>query len=82
MDLGKQEKNSLRTHLFSILRIQLKVNGMIFVQKALSMMDKGYAAVIIQSSAGTGKATEYNKKNTQGKYLAGKHQNACGSVYW
>ncbi|EOZ3191534.1 restriction endonuclease subunit M, partial [Escherichia coli] len=39
-----------------------KGNGMIFVQKALSMMDKGYAAVIIQSSAGTGKATEYNKK--------------------
>ncbi|EOJ4761966.1 restriction endonuclease subunit M, partial [Escherichia coli] len=36
-----------------------KGNGMIFVQKALSMMDKGYAAVIIQSSAGTGKATEY-----------------------
>lgn len=36
-------------------------NGMIFVEKALSMMDKGYAAIIIQNSAGSGKATEYNK---------------------
>lgn len=37
-------------------------NGMIFVEKALSMMEKGYAAIIIQSSAGLGKATEYNKR--------------------
>jgi hypothetical protein len=37
-------------------------NGMIFVEKALSMMNKGYAAIIIQSSAGSGKAIEYNKK--------------------
>lgn len=37
-------------------------NGMIFVEKALSMMSKGYAAIIIQNSAGNGKATEYNKK--------------------
>ena len=36
-------------------------NGMIFVEKALSMMSKGYAAIIIQSSAGNGKAAEYNK---------------------
>ena len=36
-------------------------NGMIFVEKALSMMGKGYAAIIIQNSAGSGKATEYNK---------------------
>ncbi|CDE24216.1 type IIS restriction enzyme M protein [Clostridium sp. CAG:307] len=36
-------------------------NGMIFVDKALSMMKKGYAAVIIQGSAGSGKAVEYNK---------------------
>ena len=35
---------------------------MIFVEKALSMMSKGYAAIIIQNSAGSGKATEYNKK--------------------
>lgn len=39
-----------------------KGNGMIFVKKALSMMDKGYAAIIIQGSAGSGKATEYNKE--------------------
>ena len=32
-------------------------NGMIFVEKALSMMNKGYAAIIIQNSAGSGKAT-------------------------
>lgn len=36
-------------------------NGMIFVEKALSMMEKGYAAIIIQNSAGSGKATTYNK---------------------
>lgn len=38
-----------------------KGNGMIFVEKALSMMDKGYASIIIQNSAGSGKAIEYNK---------------------
>lgn len=36
-------------------------NGMIFVEKALSMMKSGYAAIIIQNSAGSGKAIEYNK---------------------
>lgn len=36
-------------------------NGMIFVQKALSMMKTGYGAVIVQNSAGSGKATEINK---------------------
>ena len=39
-----------------------KGNGMNFVEKALSMMNKGYAAIIIQNSAGSGKAIEYNKK--------------------
>lgn len=37
-------------------------NGMNFVEKALSMMNNGYAAIIIQSSAGSGKATSYNKE--------------------
>lgn len=37
-------------------------NGMIFLEKALSMMEKGYAAIIIQNSAGSGKAAEYNKR--------------------
>lgn len=36
-------------------------NGMIFVEKALSMMSSGYAAIIIQNSAGSGKAVSYNK---------------------
>ena len=37
-------------------------NGMIFVKTALAMMEKkGYAAIIIQNSAGSGKAAEYNK---------------------
>lgn len=36
-------------------------NGMVFVEKALSMMSSGYGAIIIQNSAGSGKATEYNK---------------------
>lgn len=39
-----------------------KGNGMIFVEKALNMMNKGYAAIIIQGSAGSGKAKEYNKR--------------------
>lgn len=37
-------------------------NGMNFVEKALGMMHKGYAAIIIQSSAGSGKAIEFNKR--------------------
>ena len=37
-------------------------NGMVFVEKALSMMSSGYAAIIIQNSAGSGKAAEYNKR--------------------
>ena len=37
-------------------------NGMVFVEKALSMMEKGYAAIIIQNSAGSGKAVDYNKR--------------------
>lgn len=36
-------------------------NGMVFVEKALSMMSHGYAAIIIQNSAGSGKASDYNK---------------------
>ncbi|MEG0900201.1 MAG: N-6 DNA methylase [Anaerovoracaceae bacterium] len=36
-------------------------NGMVFVEKALSMMSNGYGAIIIQNSAGSGKAAEYNK---------------------
>ena len=39
-----------------------KGNGMIFVEKALGMMEKGYAAIIIQNSAGSGKAKEYNQR--------------------
>lgn len=37
-------------------------NGMNFVERALNMMNKGYAAIIIQNSAGSGKATEINKR--------------------
>ncbi|MFI3190903.1 restriction endonuclease subunit M [Crenothrix sp. D3] len=37
-------------------------NGMNFVEKALDMMNKGYAAIIIQNSAGSGKAKGYTKK--------------------
>ena len=39
-----------------------KGNGMNFVEKALRMMNKGYAAIIIQNSAGSGKAKEINKR--------------------
>lgn len=37
-------------------------NGMVFVEKALSMMERGYASIIIQGSAGTGKSANYNKE--------------------
>jgi len=37
-------------------------NGMVFVEKALSMMKSGYAAIIIQGSAGSGKAKSLNKR--------------------
>ncbi len=40
-------------------------NGMNFVEKALGMMNRGYGAIIIQNSAGSGKATEYNKRILQ-----------------
>ncbi len=35
-------------------------NGMIFVEKALNMMHRGYASIIIQNSAGSGKAKDMN----------------------
>ncbi|EJR04981.1 N-6 DNA methylase [Bacillus cereus group sp. WSBC 10925] len=35
-------------------------NGMIFVKTALNMMNTGYAAIIIQNSAGNGKAKDIN----------------------
>lgn len=40
-------------------------NGMNFVEKALGMMSKGYASIIIQSSAGSGRAKDYNKRILQ-----------------
>lgn len=36
-------------------------NGMVFVEKGFDMMVGGYGTVIIQDSAGSGKATDYNK---------------------
>lgn len=59
-----------------------KGNGMIFVEKALSMMKKGYAAIIIQGSAGSGKAVEYNKKILEKKYSSCKYKNAYRFVCW
>lgn len=39
--------------------------GMNFVERALGMMNKGYAAIIIQNSAGSGKARDINKRILQ-----------------
>ena len=36
-------------------------NGMVFVEKALSMMNTGFAAIIIQGSAGNSNAVTYNR---------------------
>lgn len=44
-------------------------NGMVFVEKALSMMNKGYASIIIQNSAGSGKAKDFNKRILQNNTL-------------
>lgn len=40
-------------------------NGMNFVEKALGMMNKGYGAIIIQNSAGSGRAKDYCKRILQ-----------------
>lgn len=37
-------------------------NGMVFVETALNMMQKGYASIIIQNSAGSGKAKDFNQQ--------------------
>ena len=39
-----------------------KGNGMNFVEKALNMMNKGYAAIIIQNSAGSGRAKDFTTR--------------------
>lgn len=44
-------------------------NGMNFVERALNMMEKGYAAIIIQNSAGSGKAREINRRILQNHTL-------------
>ena len=50
---------------------------MVFVERALSMMTHGYAAIIIQNSAGSGKAAgrgnvcNKKAKRTQGKKKPG-----------
>lgn len=44
-------------------------NGMNFVERALNMMEKGYAAIIIQNSAGSGKAREINRRILQNNTL-------------
>ena len=40
-------------------------NGMGFVEKGLNLMRRGYAAVIIQSSSGSGKAKDFNRRIVQ-----------------
>ena len=44
-------------------------NGMVFVKRALSFMKSGFAAVIIQDSAGSGKAASYNRSILQSNTL-------------
>lgn len=65
-NFGKQENQPFPADVFLLNPpYSASGNGMIFVEKAISMMNKGYAVVIIQDSAGTGKATEYNKSILQ-----------------
>lgn len=44
-------------------------NGMIFVEKALAMTNKSYAAIIIQNSAGSGKAMDKIIDGTEYDYV-------------
>lgn len=62
---GKTEKKFPATAFVLNPPYSQEGNGMIFVEKALSMMDRGYAAIIIQNSVGSGKAVEFNKKILQ-----------------
>ncbi len=48
-------------------------NGMNFVERALDMMNKGYAAIIIQNSSGSGKAVDYNKRILSKHYTFSKY---------
>lgn len=59
---GKTDKNFPATSFILNPPYSAEGNGMIFVEKALSMMNKGYAAIIIQNSAGSGKAKDINQK--------------------
>lgn len=67
-DLRKNEK-FLATALVLNPPYSAAGNGMVFVESALKMMLKGYASVIIQSSTGSGKAIEINKRILQGNTL-------------
>lgn len=58
---GKKDEKFPATAFILNPPYSAKGNGMIFVERALSMMDRGYASIIIQSSAGTGKAAGINK---------------------
>lgn len=59
---GNTEKNFPATAFLLNPPYSASGNGMVFVERALSMMKSGYAAIIIQNSTGSGRATEYNKR--------------------
>ena len=64
LQLSQEDIEKLREHREQEINASLvKLNNDIYNnEKALSMMSKGYAAIIIQNSAGSGKSTEYNKR--------------------
>lgn len=53
---GKTDEKFPATAFVLNLPYSAEGNGMIFVEKALSMMNKGYASIIIQNSAGSRKS--------------------------
>jgi N-6 DNA Methylase len=59
---GKTDENFPATAFILNPPYSANGNGMVFVEKALNMMNKGYGAIIIQNSTGRGKAKEYNKR--------------------
>lgn len=61
-DLGLSVKKEFPADVFVLNPpYSAEGNGMVFVESALNFMKGGYAAVIIQNSAGSGKAKAYNK---------------------
>ncbi len=55
--------------------------GFNFVEQALSKMQKGFACVLIQESAGAGNGGGVSKKDIKEKFSGCKYQDACRFIF-